>query len=1147
MTKLTLSQQRVIDSKNKNLLVSAGAGSGKTFSMIQKISDIIVRERVPVANLLVVTFTKAAAAEMKSKILTVLSEIPEKDDYLKEQLSEVAVSDISTLHSFCTRLLRTYFYEAGLDPAFSVIDENESSVLKQKCLDKLFQQKLQEADEDFLDISDIFARNRKDDSFRNILLRFYEFLITRPDGEKWFKDTIKKSYSEDFDTNLAAVSISNYVAAKAKEYRKRIAALLDEAIAARNPKLVEILNQLDINLLKIRDTSKPSMNLAASFYFENVNNMPRGIDEELGVRIKNIKTEIKKLFDRFQEEFTDSDINVIKQKLKVSRRRVDVLYNLVVKFNDLYAAEKKERAVCDFSDLEQYTLKILNNKDIIKELHGKYRYVFVDEYQDTNGIQEAILTKIAKDKNMFMVGDFKQSIYGFRLCEPEFFIEKFDRFKKDTKDNEVINLNDNFRSHPEILGFVNGVFSRIMTKEFCGLDYKNEALLVSGHSEFKKASSELPVVKINIIKKDKKVALEEDDETSESLDLYSVLKHKSGEDDEVISGAVAEGKIIAGIIGDIVGKEMFVAGGEGEVRKIFFSDITVLCAKRGEYLNKALKQLSKNGIPYNTDAAEDLFEDEYMNLLKNLLMLLDNSKLDYPLLCVMQSGLFGFSDNELAEIRLSAGDSRFFYEAVTCAKTNKKLSSEIRNKLNKLFAFLEKFTFCSTFLTVDELVNRIISETDFKNLMILSGESEKSQQRLDQFLDLLKGKTYNENLARYIANQDLINTAFQSHEAANSVNVTSIHKSKGLDYPVVILMGIGREFNREDSLGDFIINKNIGVGINYFNERDRIKGRTIVYNACRVLKEQENLQEQARLLYVALTRAKNHLFIVGVGDVSGSDAEFKTPTSHLDFIGRVIRDKNAGKLEKSSDFTLKHDSLSVLSSGETEDKSGKVTIGKPNPLLVSKLKEVFNYKYPYEKSCRVPVKSTVTEILAKEKETYEFVPAEFSLKGKGLKSGITYHKILQKVGLARCPAEKLAEKVASLVLDGTITKEDLALVDINKIYTCIMHPEIRALLDGNRYVQEQEFMGLFKHSDFHEGDTTDDEVVVQGIVDVIVFEKNAITIIDYKSNHIRDMQKLKDMYEKQLNLYAHAASEIYKLPVKRKIIYSIFNDKLIDV
>lgn len=1131
---LTPEQDAIVTRRGKNLLISASAGSGKTFVMIERIKNLIQKHEVKVDELLVVTFTKAAAGEMKARLIKGLEEIEDKDDYIKEQLGDMSIASICTLHSFCAKLLKTYFYTIGLDPAFILIDEIESTALKNKAIAKLIDDRFIVKDNKFFELLDIFSINRREENFKQILLKFYEFLLTQIDRDSWFKRVTGSAYCQDLEKNICLKIISQHVyemAGKLKNEAERLLVHLDKMGAVA---LIEVVNGLLINLLKFNIPDFETIKKAVDS-IEKVKDMPRKLVVEYEVEKEKVKL-LKKKFTDFKEK-AEEYVQLVSQegfkdRLKITKERVENLYKYVNQFEEIYSQLKKEKVALDFSDLERYTLQLLKDGTVRQMIKDKYKYVFVDEYQDTNIVQEEILNQICGINNLFMVGDVKQSIYKFRASEPEIFVGKYNAYKKDGRINEAIDLNDNFRSHQDILEFANIVFEWSMTDEFGKVNYKRDAMLKKGDNPYPK-TSDFPTIKLDVVTDYSSYKKQQEELI---LPDYSVMNHTELLDDNV-KKAELEGLLIAQNIKNLIGKEYYVAKSK-EVKTLEYKDIAILTASRGEYLNLVLKQLQNHGIPYSSDVSMSIFEDECMCIIKSMLMLINNSNLDIELLSVLNSEMFDFEVDELAQIREIDRESKFFYQALENALGSKEITNSLKKKLIKFVELREKFNFESKFKKVDELIYSIITKTGYYNKIIKRQDGGRSLTIINKLLTLLNGKRYNDSLSVFLDYIKENEISFELDSNDKGVIVTTIHKSKGLEYPVVILMGAGQDVCRKNQ-GAFAISKEMGVGIDYYDVTKRTKCKNIVKSSIGIVSFRDELEEKLRLLYVALTRAINHLIIVGIESKEDYISNASEAESFLDWILPAVSNYISQNKTRKIDLEFSKTAAKQLTLSKQHKLAKKVVFSKPNINIETRIEEVFNYQYPYSAIMDMPVKTNVSEMLAKDKDDY-FVPDVFSVdNGFAIEKGLVYHKIMQEIDLGVKTLGELNKEYKRLVSEGKVSAESLKLVNNDDILSLLNNEKFKELTKSKVY-REQEFIALTKV-----GNHEKDGIVVQGIIDFVAVTDDGIIVIDYKTNNWKNEQKYIDHYKQQLDIYAKVVSESFGKPIIKKMIYSFALKKFI--
>lgn len=1131
--KYTPMQKAVIDEKNKNLLVSASAGSGKTFVMIQRIIRQIIDKEASVSEMLICTFTNSAASEMKTKLTEQLSAVEPKTDYIKSQLNEINMATICTIHSFCAKLLRTYFYEVGLDPSFALVDEVESGTLKQKALDKLISAELEKNNKLFYELLDIFSLNRNDENFKDVILKLYDFLQTQIDEEAYIKKTLALFDVKKLNDSIFAEIINKYAIEKTAALRAEGKVLREECALVGMVKFVEILDTIDSNLHMVRPDNKFLENQKALSNLQKVPGLRGGEDQELlKAKLKAYKAKVsdsKGFFDQLKALYgTDTEKRAL-EKMRILEKRISYLWSMVLDFEKFYAELKQEKVALDFNDLEKYTIQLLNIKAVQKEVQEKYKYVFVDEYQDTNLVQEEIISKVKSSKNLFMVGDIKQSIYGFRASEPQIFIDKYDAYKADRSgNNRLIMLNDNFRSHQDILAFANLVFDRVMTKEFGNLDYKTDARLNRGGAPMP-SNPDFPTVKIELITDNGST-----EGQAQKLGLYSVLNHE-GPETEAIKNASAEGKVVAKDIKKLITTciaDPSSVSGESYVQ---YKDITILTATRGDYLEYFLQELEAENIPYSTDVANDIFEDKNLLQVKNFLSVVDNFSQDMPLLSVLQSPIFDFSADELATVRIADRESEHFYDALALYAQSSEQGA-VRQKVQKVLKTLREFNFLSKTTTVDKLINLFLERFEYENYLLKCPMGSRSLTNLKKLIGYLSGKPYNASLSKFLNAVTETPITFGADFAENSVKVTTIHKSKGLEYKIVFVIGCGRRLN--DKRNQMVISKNLGVSMGHFDPSSKTKSDTISKRAILLENDRKTIEEKARLLYVALTRPKNHLILVGVY----SGEEDKSPENAKCFFDWIMPSVRVS--ENASYLSVESVDMSALKSDRqaAETTAKPVTFTKPDEVLRGRIGEVFDYAYGYSKFVDMPTKTTVSEILKEDSEAEVFVPNLFVVgNSKAIEKGNAYHKLMQHINFDICKKTFVLNDLMG-AMSGILTAEERAYINVDELARFLRDPITVGLL-SRKLIREQEFIALMNPPN----SKAEDGMVLQGIVDLICEGENDLVIVDYKTNSWTDEKRYIEHYGKQVEIYARVTSEAMRKKVSKKYLYSFTIGKYIEI
>jgi len=1130
--KYTPKQEKVINFRGNNLLVSAAAGSGKTTVMIQRVCDLIIKDSVPINKFLIISFTKASASDMKNKLIKKLSSL-EPTPFILEQLDDILTSDVSNLHSFCARLLKAYFYEVGLDPTFVVLDETEVEVCKEKALLKLFNEKSEAGDKDFFELIDIFSRSRKDTGLKTAILKLYDFLCSIVDKETWFKEKVEGLYNSNLEKNTGAKIINAHLKAEKIRCEKLIADMITECAQVGEEKLVAYLQALDSVFKLIRLDSEFFDNAKRLGLKQRLPNIPKPTEgkEFLQEKVKILKEDLTKRFDKLKEYACFDSLEDIVSNLEITKKRLYSLYNLTKEFEEKFKAYKKEKGGLDFNDLEQYTLKVLNNPTILEEIRSKYDYVFVDEYQDINGVQEAILTQISKIDNRFMVGDVKQSIYRFRLCDPEIFLEKYNSYQSQKNKGELILLNANFRSKSGILDFVNAIFDSIMTVDFGGVDYKKEARLNVGSD--------------SQVDEDKRVELLFADTSSLEVKEEKELEIYSVKDDNVLNINIekqghAEGLLIAEKISDLVAHGKIKDPETGKLRKIKYSDITILTASRNSFLNKITQTLEINGIPVSTDIEGDCLDDEYVYGVRSFIETVACYKADYSLFSCLYSKVFEFSVDELAQIKLAGGGANYFYQDVISAVNSGKLNSDLQHKLEDFFKILSSAREKASFMSVKEIAKEIISAQNLKIKISFESDYQKRLQKLNRFLSSLG----DENIFEYINDTALASVKCEPAYSGSSVKVMTIHKSKGLEFGVVFLVGVNKKFNFQTLKNDFIICKDLGISLDFYNRIDRYKESTLAREAIRLVETRKMLEEEQRLLYVALTRATDYLYLVGSGRFDEIKKEMPvSPVRFMDFFGDFYlnpQDHNEAKFD-----VCVVDAKNLIDSDE-KPTARQVMITDYDKEVISQINQVLNKTYSYGKGHEIALKTAVTELAEKNIEETNYNVLFTETDTSSLENGTLQHKVMEYLSLNETKDE-IQEKVLEMANLGIITFEEAKNVMVEGISNLLENKEFKELLNNaNKIMKEREFYMQLPASYLNKDAFIEDKVVVQGIVDLCLNSDNGLVIIDYKTGNLANKDSL-EKYANQINLYAKAMEKSYNKPVRKKYIASLKNGMLIEV
>lgn len=1196
MTKWTIEQEKAINLKGKNLLVSAAAGSGKTAVLVERIISLIIQDKVDIDRLLVVTFTNAAAAEMRERISLVLTRELEKNDeneeHLRRQLNLLNKSSISTLHAFCIQVLRKNFYNLGIDPSFKIGDQGELLLLKQEALEETLEEAYKESNKNFKNLVDSYSENNKDEKIEILILSIYSFIQSQPYPFKWLEeqvDMFKKSF-EEFLSSLWMEEIKKSILIDIKGIENLIEECITIANSPEGPspylegvtKDKEKLRYFKKNLDEYFKGNVDKSTII--FSTERLNRIKKtdGYDSILIDQFKLLRDNYKKTMDDlFKKDFFCRDLSSYYEDIIAMHSPLRGLYELTLRFYNKFQFKKQEKSLVDFNDLEHYALKVLEDEEIAKTYREQYQYVFVDEYQDSNLVQETIINRVKGEDNLFLVGDVKQSIYKFRLADPGLFIDKYLRYiSGENMKEERIDLSKNFRSRKEILEGINFVFKKLMTKEVGEIEYSEDAWLYNG-AEY--GDIENPSIEINIIDKHE----DEDYEELEEMDLE--LKD--------LSDAETEAYFISGKIKELIGKDTYDIK-MGEYKEITYKDIVVLLRSAKNWANVFSEIFIKEGIPVYADDNQGYFDTLEIKIFLNLLKIIDNKKDDLSLLSVMRSPIGNYSTEELIEIRKESPKVGF-HEALSdyILNNENELASKLKLFIEKIVFYEEK----SKYQKTEEFMWELMIDTGFYYYV---GSMIKGQQRQANLKFLLERASFLEkqgrgglfNFIRFSEDfkkaKGEMGIAKTIGENENVVRIMTIHKSKGLEFPVVIIAAFGKGFNIRDQIGDVLLHKDMGIGPKFVNPETRIYRDTLPQLSIKKATRMENASEEMRILYVALTRGKDKLILCGTlnnidksvlnWSTSISSYEILKLKSYLDWIGLcLIRHKEGEILRKkllygdikgmdlsdnskwSINIFNKKEILESIKEKENEKKLIKdnlVNFNKNDLALISEdLIRKFSWEYPDKNSKKIPSKITVSDLekvsVSDLKKILYRIPALVKqpafLEGEKVFSasekGIIIHFFMQNCDLGKVSnEEELLLQIHTMKEKELLTLEEANILDPKKILKFFQSKLGKRMLSSKNIKREVSFVYKTDVSDVLENaEELDQELFIQGIIDCYFEENGEYILLDYKTDFVNEgsEEELLEKYNSQLKIYKEALEKISGKKVKEAFLYSFAMDK----
>lgn len=1119
----TPDQRKAVIAEGRNVLVSASAGSGKTFVMIERVIRLIVEGKAEVGEILAVTYTTAAAEEMKQKLVkAIIAEINAGRDAarFRKALSEVPTASISTFHSFCANLIRTYFYALDVDPSVSVADENQAGELKNKALDSLFESLYETRDEDFLYLVRIMGRSRGDDSLKETVKKLYEFASSEKSAEEFLtkaaenitEKSFYKSENELYGIFAAYIKelirIGENLTSLAESYGY---AVYVEYVGELLVKLKTCLNAKDFrSLIKAAGLSVPKAPRTTS-----------KDDEDLAAykgKLEYFKKKCKDVYDDIREASPNDDEEKDLSEYLSTARATKALCRLTIDFGKEYARLKADAAALDFADLEHFAYRLLSeNPDVLSAVKQKYKYVFADEYQDVNGIQEAILSLISSD-NAFMVGDVKQSIYAFRGCNPDIIAAKFERYERG--EGETVSLDANFRSTDAVLAAVNKTFSPIMTKDFGGTDYKNNPMTGSG--KYPQGYGETILIEIPEAEKEKTL----------KSGVYDIVDDVN---DPAPKAAFAEGAVVANIVRKEAGGKVYDLKAKRE-REVTPKDFAVLTRNSSGFPTEIVRHLKRNDIPVSSSAKNPVGDYPEIKLLKDLLKIIVRFADDAPLFACLKSAIGGVSEAEAAEIKRAA------YAAITSdtgdkpAATKKPtfadcyrwylLSGEdenIRNKLKNFDEYISKIRLLSGFENAGEILSRVLSETGLDLEILSQKNGEIRLSRAERFIAEAGSGENGLSVSKFLtrAESDDGDVSVGSSDGDDSVTVTSMHASKGLEYPIVILAGLGKRFNLDDTKKEILTDRYEGIALKFYDEESKRTKITLPRAAFKERARLNAIKEEMRVFYVAMTRAECKLYLVTSEPVEEND----------DFTSILFANKFSDFIKtKYFDKKITADDTEI---GDGEDVR-EVYISKDRPALTDLIRKNLSFIYPYEEDVHLPVKRAVTS-LAEDATTDDDEMTEIRLPVDKTtrERGIAYHAFLQHADSFYEDAGVLLEKIKT---GKKLTDEQLALLSEEKLRKILRAPlfeEIR----GYKFYKEQPFIAQMAANEISNTNATGD-VLVQGIIDLLAVKGDKAIIVDYKYSK-KSISHLKETYAYQLALYKKAVEKTLKLKVEKTILFNL--------
>ena len=1201
----TPQQQKVIDLRDRNILVSAAAGSGKTAVLVERIIKMITEEtgRVDIDRLLVVTFTKAAAAEMRERISQAidrrLSGEPE-NRHLQRQAALLHNAQITTIDSFCLFVIRNNFNDIGLDPGFRIADEGELTLMKQEVLEELLEQKYGEKDENFRACVEYFTGGSNDRALEEYVDRLYEFSQSYPWPEEWLSDRMG-DYAVGDAAAMEECGWCRYLEEYIRKTLKGCAGLLDQALkTTQRPdgpyfygELLEKEREMAEDAARAETFAALSERCGKISFGRLPGKKDGSVSADARERAKRLRGEAKKKIEEIRESFFSVSPEQAVRRMETALLPVNTLMSLVLQFKRVLDEKKRRENVIDFHDMEHFALNILVQRQedgtcrataAAREYRQFFHEILIDEYQDSNLVQELLLQSISGEEegnyNRFMVGDVKQSIYKFRLARPELFIEKYNSYSRQDSPKQRIDLRQNFRSRQEVIESVNALFYRIMGGELGGVEYDEDAALYPGAVYPQYGQNQTETL---LIERDKESRL---------------------------SARQQEAAVIAARIRELIRTFQVTDRETGALRSAKYGDIVILLRTNSGWAEDFKQVFEKEGIPASVFSRTGYFQAPEVREVLQLLHVLDNPLQDIPFYGTMRSFFGGFEEEEAALIR-SRGRGEFLYETCRALEETEQEEKEGRRKLSGFLAFLEEYRIKARYTPIHKLIQDILTRTGYLEYVCAKPSGEQRCANVEMLLTkaaafentsyygLFHFLRYIEQLEKY---QVDYGEADVLDENADVVRIMSIHKSKGLEFPICFVAGLSKKFNMQDTTGRLVADVDLGVGVDFIDRERRIQSKTLRGQAVSVKLRLDVLGEELRILYVAMTRAREKLFLSAVvpdceklqvsmeqekenerepGLSEGVPGKIPFVVlagagSFLDFILPCLRE---AQWIYPQDIQL----ADLKDAFRSQEAKQNLLLSDPDNEIMTYLSEKFDRKYPYEYLKELFVKTTVSELkkaggprlsdqsteisgdgdgrsvmtdqaftkqLFEEPEVVPYIPA-FMRQQEGMSGssrGSAYHRVMELLDLKKLlnlQGKTLKEELAAQ-MDGMERSEKLdpewrQSISVHKLalffQSSLARRMIEAALEG-RLKREQPFvLGLpanSLNSEFPETET----VLIQGIIDVFFEEGDRFVVVDYKTDHVEQDGELVSRYKVQLDYYARALARLTGKPVKEKIIYS---------
>lgn len=1208
----TKEQKQVIQLRDRNILVSAAAGSGKTAVLVERILRMITDKEPPVDidRLLVLTFTRAAAGEMRVRLEQALADKLEEDpenEHLQKQATLLHNAQITTIDGFCSYLIKNYFHMTDLDPGYRTADEGELKLLRVDVIREVLEEFYGRKDPDFEEFVEWYAPGKSDEALENLVLKLYDFSMSSPWPREWLQ-VCAEVYETDSWQEVCQSEWMKFLWEQTEkileDQREQTLDSLEICRMSDGPYMYEEMLEKDLAFLEklrsVREFDEMVRLLEKPSYARLSSKKDSAVSQMLKEQVQVNRKELKDALGKLQEQYFFTDSQSILEDLRRCRKPVRMLIQVTLAFQEAFREKKREKNLVDFSDMEHFALEILVKKEgevytptqAAQELSCRYEEILIDEYQDSNYVQELLLTMVSgwakEKKNIFMVGDVKQSIYRFRLAVPDLFMEKYHRYSTGDSEEQRIDLHKNFRSRVQVLDGVNFLFRQIMGAALGKVEYDRDAALYPG-------------------------AVFPEGKDPDELDTEVLLIPRETvdwmEEKEARTQREVEALAIAQRIRQMVGEETIYDKESGGYRPVRYGDIVVLLRTVSGWAEDFLQVFGMQGIPAYTASKTGYFSALEIVTVLNYLHICDNPLQEIPFTAVLHSPIVGCSAQELALIKNFSPDQPVYLRCIAYAREGE--DERLREKLCRFLELLDRSREKIPYTPIHQFIQEILDETGYGAYAAALPGGQQRQANLNMLVE--KAMDYEKtsyrglfNFIRYIEKIQKYDVDFGEVNLAggaqDTVQILSIHKSKGLEFPVVFVAGMGKKFNFQDLNANVVIHPQMGLGTDVTDVEERVHCPTLPKQVMRGQQKDESLGEELRVLYVALTRAKEKLILTGLADklekrIQSCGALLrrkreKLPysllsgaASYWDWVLPALARHEAMKdlydqyeifhgdflyHQEEAGFSIRLMRIDDLMVQQLEQEVQrdllKEELGKERELSSERkeigriLSERFAYRYPYDIRNPVPVKISVSELkrqrqaseeqgeeLFFEPDVIPMVPDFIQKKERkliGASRGTAYHRVLECLDYRRTGCEEeIRGQMEEWVNDGKLSPMEEESVRVNDIL-CFVNSDLgrrmsEAAAQG-RLHREQPFVIRQSARKIRPEWNEDEMILVQGIMDAWFQEGEELILVDYKTDYVRrnEKEKLREKYQVQLESYADALERMTGRKVREKIIYS---------